>query len=92
MGRLSIEKRLTYVKFNIHGEPHITIDTSRCRGCDYKPCIKGCPAGLFTLVEGDIHFNYEGCLECGTCRIICPRDAVKWSYPIGGYGVKYSFG
>lgn len=93
MDMLSIEKRLSLVRFNIHEKPHIVIDTSKCSKCMYKVCIKACPAGLFTLDEdGALHFNYEGCFECGTCRIICPEDAISWNYPPGSFGVSLRFG
>ena len=93
MEYLSVEKRLSLVRFNIHSEPHIKIDTSKCIDCDYKPCVKACPAGLFTLDdEGRLHFNYEGCFECGTCRVVCPEEAIEWRYPPGGFGVSLRFG
>jgi len=35
----------------------------------------------------------DGCLECGTCRIICDDYRnVDWEYPRGGYGVLFKFG
>jgi ferredoxin like protein len=37
-------------------------------------------------------FSYEGCLECGTCRMVCSFHAVNWSYPKQGNGVLYRFG
>lgn len=93
MNRLSVEKRLTLVKFNIHPEPHIKIDREKCKYCDTQFCIKACPAGLYTLGrDGLLEFNYEGCFECGTCRYVCPEDAIKWEYPPGGFGVLFQFG
>ncbi|MEB3756897.1 MAG: ferredoxin family protein [Desulfurococcales archaeon] len=90
---LTVEKRLTLTKFEVYEKPHIIVDTEKCRKCETKPCIKACPAGLYSLdEEGKLSFVYEGCLECGTCRIICPHEAVSWSYPPGGYGVWYKFG
>ena len=35
----------------------------------------------------------DGCLECGTCRVVC--DELKnahWNYPRGGYGILIKFG
>ena len=45
-------------------------------------------------IIGEISFDYAGCLECGTCRVVCPRsaEALKWSYPRGGFGVQFRFG
>jgi ferredoxin like protein len=37
-------------------------------------------------------FSYEGCLECGTCKMVCSLQAVNWSYPKQGNGVLYRFG
>jgi ferredoxin like protein len=37
-------------------------------------------------------YNYEGCLECGSCKFACPKGAVDFSYPRGGYGVYYKYG
>lgn len=92
-GRLSIQDRLGLNTYIIDREPHIIVDTTICETCIEKPCIYFCPAGLYTLDEsGKIRFNYEGCLECGTCRIACPHGAVKWSYPKGGKGVHYQYG
>ena len=35
----------------------------------------------------------DGCLECGTCRIICNDFSnVEWEYPRGGYGILFKFG
>lgn len=90
---MTIDERLTLTKFEVYGEPHIILRTEKCRECDFKICISSCPAGLFTLNEsGEINFTYEGCLECGTCRIVCPENAIEWSYPVGGFGVHYRFG
>lgn len=93
MSMLSVEKRLSLVRFNIHEEPHIVVDTSKCRECKYQVCVKACPAGLFTIDDnGKLHFNYEGCFECGTCRVVCPEKAIKWNYPPAGFGVSLNFG
>ncbi|MET1102165.1 MAG: 4Fe-4S dicluster domain-containing protein [Pyrodictiaceae archaeon] len=90
---LSIEERVSLTKFNIHDKPHIIVKTDLCEKCRTKPCIITCPAGLFQIDEnGKLVFIYEGCLECGACRVICPYEAVEWHYPSGGYGVWYRFG
>lgn len=93
MRRMTVEERLTLTKFEIYGKPHIVLDLERCEKCSLKPCVSSCPAGLFSVDEaGKVKFTYECCLECGTCRIVCPEGSVKWSYPPGGFGVQYRFG
>ncbi len=93
MKRMSVEERLALTKFEVHSEPHIILRTEKCKTCSFKICVSSCPAGLYTLNEsGEIQFTYEGCLECGTCRIVCPENAIEWNYPPGGFGVQYKFG
>ncbi|AQW84087.1 ferredoxin-like protein FixX [Campylobacter pinnipediorum subsp. pinnipediorum] len=53
-----------------------------------------CPAALYKRDEnGVFHFDYAGCLECGTCRVLCGSTILKkWEYPNGSFGVEYRFG
>ena len=40
--------------------------------------INACPAGLFSLTpEGDLRVDYRGCLECGTCRLLCDEKTLR---------------
>lgn len=87
-----LEELLQGNVWDVDYEPHIRVDTSKCKDCNYKPCILLCPAGCYTLHEDSILFSYEACLECGTCRIICPKGAVDWNYPLSGRGVYYRYG
>jgi len=75
-------------------EAHIVLDKAICRKCQEKPCLVVCPAVLYTLDKnGDINFDYVGCLECGTCRVMCKdKGIIKWEYPLGGFGVNFRFG
>jgi len=90
---ISIEERLGLVSFEVDKEKHIKVNTSICRDCEDKPCLRFCPARRYTLEKGEeIAHDYEGCLECGTCKLACPKGAVDFSYPRGGYGVYYKYG
>jgi ferredoxin like protein len=73
-------------------EPHIVIDTERCLDCEMRPCTVVCPAGLYVWAGGQLTHNCDGCLECGSCRIVCPHDAIEWRYPRGGHGVRFRWG
>lgn len=92
--KVNIDDKLARVAFNIDKEPHITVDKEPCRECTGKPCLSTCPAENYQWDEsaGGLVFNCEGCLECGTCRFVCPLDAITWSYPRGGFGVSYRWG
>ncbi|HIH45136.1 MAG TPA: ferredoxin family protein [Candidatus Methanoperedenaceae archaeon] len=89
---IRIEERLGLVSIEVDKERHIKVETSICGECDEKSCLHFCPAHRFTLEEGKIKHDYEGCLECGTCKFSCHRGAVDFSYPRGGYGVYYKYG
>lgn len=56
--------------------------------------IQACPAGLFhQKANGDLEVNFHGCLECGTCRLLCqPEVLERWNYPASGFGITYRFG
>lgn len=76
-------------------QPHIRIDHAVCRSaCTTRPCLYVCPAQLYTYRSepDEIFVDYEGCLECGTCLIVCREQALSWEYPRAGYGVQYRFG
>jgi ferredoxin like protein len=88
---LRIEDILNNNVWDVDYEPHIKIDTSKCKECDWKPCIRLCPSECYTLVEGEILFSYEGCVECGTCRTVCPEEAITWEYPVSGRGIHFRF-
>ena len=89
---MKIEDKLALNKFDIDREVHITLEETKCQGCDWKPCLYACPAECYVLREDHVTFSYEGCLECGSCRISCPKDAIHWVYPRGGFGICYQYG
>lgn len=91
---MSVQELLACDKFTVDDEEtHIIINKEICRSCRTKPCIYACPAELYTLKEGAIHFDDAGCLECGTCRLICPQEgAMSWQYPRGSFGIIYRYG
>ncbi len=38
-------------------------------------------------------FDCAGCLECGTCRVLCGDTILKkWEFPQGTFGVEFRFG
>ncbi len=61
---------------------------------EFKKLEIACPAGLYKRDEnGNFNFDYAGCLECGTCRILCNKTILKkWEYPNGTFGIEYRYG
>lgn len=94
MSDSSIEDKLFLDRFNVDEESHIQIiDDNICvESCKEQSCLYICPANVYRL-EGDrISVNYEGCLECGSCRIGCPHMNIEWRFPTGGFGIRHKFG
>ena len=87
--RLAPEELLALNRFVVDEErAHIELDKSTCRGCAERSCLLACPAGLYRVRGEEVSFDYAGCLECGTCRIVCSdKGVIRWSYPRGGFGV-----
>jgi ferredoxin like protein len=88
------EELLGLDKFTVDEEaPHIVIDKAICARCADKACLLVCPAVLYTLKDGEVAFDHAGCLECGTCRIMCKnKGIVRWEYPRGSFGITYRYG
>lgn len=92
---MEIEDKLSKTRFNIDINAHIVIDASRCKICVDKPCLYVCPVKNYVPKEEDeetVLFSWQGCLECGACRVICPKGAIDWKYPRGGFGVCFRYG
>ena len=75
-------------------DPHLRIkDQQVCLACEGKECTRTCPVENYRVEEdGRTSIMWESCIECGTCRIICPFTNIAWKYPAGGYGVSYRYG
>jgi len=97
---LSIAERLGLVTYRNQGtasaKPHIEVETRICNAsCPHRCTTTICPAACYTLDEqGRVHFQFEDCIECGTCLYACDQGAVSWKYPDPqtGRGVNWSLG
>jgi ferredoxin like protein len=94
MKAMGIEQKLGIDKFVVdEGNPHIVLDMEKCRDCDLRPCIMACPASLYKAEDGGgISFDFAGCLECGSCRVVCPNGALSWNHPRPTFGIFYRYG
>ena len=88
----SIEDKLAVNKYDYDREVHITLSEDVCQMCKEHQCATVCPAGCYAYTDGHLTFSYEGCLECGSCRIACNSGAIKWNLPRGGFGVCFEYG
>lgn len=94
---MAVEDKLHRNRYRVDEQrPHIRIvNPEFCRDeCDHQSCLTVCPAGAYTRDEdGVVTVATDGCLECGSCRILCADDGnLVWDWPRGGYGVLYKFG
>ena len=88
----NIEDKLAINKYDIDRDVHITINEDTCKQCQHHSCLYICPAGCYTLMHERINFSFEGCLECGSCRIACDKGAINWTLPRPGFGISYEYG
>jgi len=89
---MKTDDKLALNLFHVDKDPHIKVDQEKCRQCPHKACTLVCPVENYKLEDGNLVFSWEGCLECGTCKIACDQGCVTWDYPRGGYGISYRFG
>jgi ferredoxin like protein len=85
---------MTLKYFTDEQVPHLKIkDPDACLGCPAQPCLFFCPVGAYRAQEdGRVQLAFQSCIECGSCRIACPKYNISWNLPRGGFGVAYKFG
>lgn len=91
---MKLEDKLFLDRYVVDSISHLKIkDQNVCTLCQKKQCLYTCPAQVYKLEEGKVVISYEGCVECGACRIICSEhNNLEWSYPRGGFGISYKYG
>lgn len=94
MNPVNVEVKLGVDKFQVDEEnPHIVLMDNPDPD-EFNKLVLACPAGLYKRNEqGHYLFDYAGCLECGTCRVLCGKSILtKWEYPAGALGVEFRHG
>ncbi|PWC12096.1 ferredoxin family protein [Brenneria roseae subsp. americana] len=94
MNKVNVDIKLGVNKFNVdEGNPHIVLKEYPDPE-EFKKLVIACPAGLYKQDDnGHFLFDYAGCLECGTCRVLCGDTILeKWQYPSGTLGVEFRYG
>lgn len=55
-----------------------------CMHCENAPCVHVCPTGASVQREdGIVTVDYDTCLACGACLMVCPYDARTISFSDG---------
>jgi ferredoxin like protein len=87
-----MDDKLSKIRFIVDATAHIIVDYAICENCTEKPCLYVCPVSNYTLCDGKLSFSWQGCVECGACRMACRMSAIKWDYPRGGFGISLRYG
>lgn len=92
---MKVEEKLYNNRYMVdEGHPHIAIVSKGTPSKALKSLVTVCPAGCYAEEDdGSVAVTPDGCLECGTCRVICAGTGeLQWDYPRGGYGILFKFG
>ncbi len=91
---MNIDDKLNKLKYNCDTVSHLNPCAADCKECKSKICTIICPASVYEWDEENrkLIVNYENCLECGACKIICEKKSLKWDYPRNGKGVTFKLG
>ncbi|MBM4764583.1 ferredoxin family protein [Bacillus sp. B15-48] len=95
MSTVNVDEKLGVNKFHVDEEnAHIVLKSGEIDRKEFRKLELACPVGLYKVDEkGDLHFDYAGCVECGTCRVLCGSTILeKWEYPIGTMGIEFRCG
>jgi ferredoxin like protein len=76
------------------GNAHIKVMPHTKPSPELLALVNVCPAHCYELnSNGQVEITPDGCVECGTCRVIAEGSGgIEWNYPRGGYGVLFKFG
>lgn len=91
---VNLDAKLAVNKYNVDEDnAHIEL-VENPDDDEFDKLIRACPAGLYKRTpEGEKTFDYAGCLECGTCRMLCGDTILsKWEFPGPTMGVEYREG
>lgn len=94
MNTVNVDVKLGVNKYHVdEGNAHIELVAAPDRA-EFRKLEQACPAGLYKVQDdGSVQFDYAGCLECGTCRILCGKTILKkWEFPRGTTGIEYRQG
>ena len=90
-----VEEKLFQNRYLVDaGRPHIKVKPHETPSKALAALTTACPAGCYEYNDrGQVEITPDGCMECGTCRVVCAATGdIEWSYPRGGLGVMFKFG
>ncbi len=94
-GGMKVEEKLFQNRYLVDGgRPHIKVRPHEKPSKALLSLLHTCPAGCYAANDkGQVEIIADGCIECGTCRILTAATGeIEWNYPRGGYGILFKFG
>lgn len=59
---------------------------TQCMHCEDPPCVKSCPAGVFSKRDdGIVLIDNDKCYGARVCRMVCPYNAISFLDEISTY-------
>jgi electron transfer flavoprotein-quinone oxidoreductase len=81
----TIDDRIANLKYDDDHVSHIKVLDSKS---DFmKKIVTLCPTKCYTLENGQVMLQHEGCIECGTCSL-----ETDWKHPRGEKGIIFQYG
>lgn len=81
----SLQERIARLDYNDDTLSHIQV--TRPQSEFMSKMVTLCPTRCYSLEDGDVILQHEGCIECGTCAY-----ETLWRHPRGGKGISYKYG
>ena len=91
---VNVDEYLSANKYEVDEDNAHIVLVEDADDAEFDKLVQVCPAALYKRdADGVKSFDYAGCLECGTCRILCGDTIVKqWKLPEATMGIEYRFG
>ena len=94
--KVNVSEKLGVNKFiTDEHNSHIDVDKEYPDSKEVNRVLRACPAAVYSMDEegSKLFFEYLGCLECGTCKVLSEGKLVKsWNYPSSARGIEYRLG
>ena len=81
----TIAERIAKLKYNDDLFAHIRVKDPTSEFM--KKMVTVCPTKCYTVEQGKVMLQHEGCIECGSCAL-----ETDWKHPRGEKGVDYRYG
>jgi uncharacterized protein (DUF362 family)/Pyruvate/2-oxoacid:ferredoxin oxidoreductase delta subunit len=75
---LSLPARALHPLFKPALTPRVVPQREKCTAC--RTCVRGCPQGAISVVDGLAMVDDSACIRCYCCHELCPESAIKLEF------------